>query len=758
MGTERLSMRCPNNRLIPAVMLVLLAAFAAPLTAQTSNQQRFTMQARRIDRTLRLTGRLSDPAWRTAEPAALRHDVDPGENTPPRVATTAYVLYNTEYLYVGFDCADSNPTAIRASITERDKIYQDDFVVFLLDTYGDSQRAYEFFVNPHGIQGDALQSGNLEDDSFDAIWESAAAVSDSGWTAEMAIPFKSLRFPSSQEQIWRIHFARIYPRDSRYTFAWTTYDRNNPCLMCQAGTLTGIRDVEATRSVELLPYAAAMQRSGLRDIDDAASPFDREALHARVGGGIRYAPSPNLSFDAVVNPDFSQVESDAAQISVNTTFALFYPEKRPFFVSGADQFNSRITMYHSRMINNPLAAAKVTGKYGKLSFGYVTSLDRHTPFIIPGEEESSFESSSYRSFSNILRARYDLGEESFLGAMITARNIDGAHNYAGSIDGNYRFLDNYFLRGQAIVSHTKELNDPGLFSDPRRFGSTRYTAAFDGEQYTGSAVDLRVGRSAREYSFDVGVRDHAPTFQAQNGFVTRTNQRQIHMNHEYTFYPESSFVDRAFLDSEAGMEFNYDGVRKERWWFIGGGLRTKGPASVFVGVLPFNQERYGGAWFPHIERLFVNAWTNPAKSLEAGFSGEFGKFINRDDPPELGAGHQLGVTLRLRPTSQLSVNLSYDRARLKSVSGGNLLYDGYIARMVTAYQFTAALLIRLIGQYDSFDRAIDVYPLVNYRLSAFTVFYIGSTYNLMDYDDQRRYNFRQTERQYFMKVQYLLQY
>ncbi|HTP80232.1 MAG TPA: carbohydrate binding family 9 domain-containing protein, partial [Bacteroidota bacterium] len=277
------------------------------------------MTAVRIEGDIPLTGRLDDPRWKLAQVVEAPFEIQPGENTRARQRTFIRILYNQETLYFGFDCRDSHPEQIRAHVTDRDNIFDDDYALAIFDTYGDKQRAYELFVNPNGVQGDILRTGENEDSNFDMVWKSAAARSDSGYTVVMAIPFKSIRFPSRREQRWVMMLGRNYPRESRAIFSWTPNDRNNPCLVCQGGILTGIRDVEGTGSVELLPYAAAVQSGSLNDAGDPHSGYQNGNVQGRVGGGIRYAPTPDFAADAVVNPDFSQVESDADQVSVNTT-------------------------------------------------------------------------------------------------------------------------------------------------------------------------------------------------------------------------------------------------------------------------------------------------------------------------------------------------------------------------------------------------------------------------------------------------------
>ncbi len=735
---------------------VFLPSLLFAQSPQAPNLTSYSITARRISGNIDLRGNLSDPLWSMGDLVPFGFEIQPGENTTPRQRSVATILYNEEYLYIGFKCFDTDPKSIRANLSDRDNIYSDDYVIAALDTYGDYQRVYQFFVNPYGIQGDVLRTGNREDDSFDTVWESAASISDSGWTAEMAIPLKSIRFPNTRDQKWVVILGRNYPRESRFIYSWTPFDRNNPCFTCNGGRLVGVRDIESVTALDVLPYVVATQSGALADAEDPASLFEKGPLKGRFGVGARYAPNPDLNLDAVINPDFSQVETDASQISVNTTFALFFPEKRPFFLQGNDLFSSRIDAYYSRMINDPLAAAKLTAKTGQLSLAYLGAMDRNSPVIVPGEEGSDFISTESRSFSNIVRTRYDFGNENHLGGLLTVRNFSSAHNYVSGLDWNYLFWGNYYLRGQVLYSNTRELNDPDLFSSSRNFSTTKYTRSFDGQAFGGTAVDLEFEREARDYSFEVSVRDYSPTFQAQSGFVTGTNRRMVRVEQQYTFYNDNHpVVDRWFVFGETGLQFNYAGHRKERWVFLGTGATLKAQSFVFLGLLPLNQEQFSGVYFPNIERVFLEFGSNPINEFRFSFWGNIGKSIFRDDVPEMGTGHDLNLSMTIKPTSRLRMDLRYSRARLTSISTGRLLFDGYIMRANTSYQFTPRLFLRLITEYNHFSRSVNVYPLFSYKLNPFTIFYAGSTYDLRDFSDQRNLNFQQTGRQFFLKFQYL---
>ena len=579
-------------------------------------------------------------------------------------------------------------------------------------------------------------------------------IDASGWSAEMALPFKSLRFPSQREQKWVALFFRIYPRTSQYQISWNPINRNNPCLVCQGGFIEGITDVQSVSSVDALPYVVAQQSGSLADVSNPQSAFENGKIKGRVGGSVRYSPNPDLDIEAVINPDFSQVESDATQISVNSTFALNYPEKRPFFLVGSDMYNNQTQSFYSRMMNNPIGAARLLEKSGSFSFAYLAAGDRNTPYIVPGEENSDFIATSLESFSNIARARYDFGGETFVGGMVTTRNTATAHNYVGGVDWNYRFLENYYFAGELFYSDTKEVTDLSLNADSRPLGNSGHDAAFNGERFAGASTLLSFQRCARDWSFSLRYIDRAPTFDAQNGFVPSNDTRLLNMENDYTFYPNNALIDQWTLSANMGLHFNHEDVRKEKWFVPVVSAQLKGQVNVTLMWMLVNDELFHGVQFDNINRAQVSINARPSSSLTLIFNSAFGRFIRRSDTPDMGIGHTVDLTARLRPTPQLQVEISYSRARLSSVATGVLFYDGYVTRVLGVYQFTPELFLRVISQYDQFNKAFDLYPLFSYKLNPFTIFYAGSTYAMSDFGEP--FGVRQTTRQYFLKLQYLL--
>ena len=747
----------PTGAFRVTVCLCLLSAGLQSITSagESPNPDRFRAKAVRIDRKIELTGRLSDPAWKLATPVTLDFEVQPGENAAARQRTLVYVLYNSECIYFGFNCLDSAAKLMRANITDRDQMLDDDFVGVLLDTYGTMQGAYEFFVNPYGIQGDAMRTGNNEDFSFDCIWYSSAQVSDSGYTAELAIPFKSLRFTSSPGQHWILELVRNLPRDSRYMTCWTTIARNNPCIPCQSGTLDGVADITTSNNLELLPYAMGVQSGALNDVGDPNSRYASGSVNGRVGAGVRYAPSSSFAVAGVINPDFGEVESDAAQISVNNTFAIFYPERRPFYLEGADLFSTSAQVFYSRMINDPLVSAKITEKSGSFSLAYLGAEDRRSPFIIPGEEQSDFVASNVKSLNNVVRGKYALGKESFIGGLITTRNFANAHNYVGTIDWNILFGGIFYFSGQGGLTDTKELQDTALFSSDRRFGSTPYTASFDGERYTGSGLQVDLVCNARNYYFDLGAVGVTPTFQAQDGFVTSNDFRQFSFYHSYTVYFDNSFVENVSLKTNSVVKFNYDGVRKYVGSSVQAHANLKGQTYAYVNYYPLNNELFHAVQFNNLYRTEAYLSTKPINSLSFNIWAQIGRRIYYTDTPQLGRGYNFSGEVVLKPTNNASLDITYAHTRLWSYSSNELFFDGYVARTSMVYQFSPELFVRLISQYDGFAKQLQIDPLVSFKLNPFTVFYLGSAHNFTKFDNP--FGMTRTVQQFFVKLQYLWQ-
>lgn len=718
---------------------------------QTISNQKPSIKAERIDVGFELTGKLDNPLWKNAESVELNYEFRPGENVPAKQKTTVKILYDADFIYFGFDCNDTEPNKIRANVSDRDRIFSDDFVIVVFDTYGDYQKAYEFAVNPYGNQGDMLSTGNGEDESMDYVWYSAANINSTGWTAELKIPFKSINFPEKEEHIWPLHLIRTIPRESRFQTSWLKIDRNIPSFLPQAGLLTGLKNIKSGGSIELLPYVIGQVNGQLSDLKNPSSNFKFDPLTGRIGTGIKYAPSQAFALEAVINPDFSQIEADAEQIEINTTFALNYQEKRPFFLTGSDLLQT--PMYYSRSINNPLGAGRIIGKEGKLSYLLLSAYDRNTVIQVPGEERSNVVSTDLKSLATVGKLRYDFGNESYVGVLGLGRNLKDASNYLIGFDWNYKFWDNWYFNGEGFLSKTKELNDTKLFGNTRKFGSKNYTAAFDGENYSGDGIHMVLAYNSRDYEFAAVLNNFSPTYQTYNGMFGQVNYRQLFMEHEFNFYPQNSFIDSWSVEVSSNLQFNYEGVKKEQFVMPQLMFTLKGQTNLRISYLVVNDENFNNKQFSGINRLMFNINTRPISEISFYLSGQLGKFIYRSSKPEMGDGHNFYAGFTLKPTSKLNLSFDYSRASLSSEASGNLFYDGNIYRVVGIYQFNSEMFVRVITQYNTFDKSFNLYPLFSYKLNPFTTFFAGAT---SSYDEYNEVGLKNTTQQYFIKLQYLL--
>ncbi len=267
------------NRLVPAVLLLKLIILSRLLTTPTAAAVPAgaangfapnimpSLQVTRLQGTIAIDGDLSDTGWQNAAVAGNFAEFQPGDANQPAVQSKALITYDDNHLYVALIAYD-DPQQIRVSMRERDNIFRDDFIGLMLDTYGDQGWGYEIFVNPLGLQGDLrmLASGE-EDESFDIVFESKGKVTDSGYQVELSIPFSSLRFPNKPEQTWRANFWRDRQREVHYKYTWGALDRDNPCFICQWGSLTGIRGIKPSSNIEILPTVVGY-KSGYLVNDD----------------------------------------------------------------------------------------------------------------------------------------------------------------------------------------------------------------------------------------------------------------------------------------------------------------------------------------------------------------------------------------------------------------------------------------------------------------------------------------------------------
>ncbi|MEZ5360661.1 MAG: carbohydrate binding family 9 domain-containing protein [Candidatus Zixiibacteriota bacterium] len=771
---------------ISICLVILLSSYSLSLATMPNNayEPRFKPEVTISQKTgdIKIDGHLHDPGWAGA--AMIDHFVEnePGDQIKPPVDTKAYLTYDKDYLYVSIVCYD-NPEDIRATLCERDQMYSDDNVGFFFDTYGDASWAYTMNVNPYGVQADAIWTNGFgEDSKYDLVWESAGQITDSGYQVEIAIPFSTLRFPNKPEQNWRIEFWRHHYRDVHYNLSWCAYDRNEPCWACQWGYLKGIKDVQPGKGIEIIPAFVGYQ-SGFATELDAGTPnivdsigFENEDADGEIALNIKYSPVSNITIEGSYNPDFSQVEADADQIDVNTTTALWFPEKRPFFQEGSDLFKTIFDAVYTRTINDPDFASKFTARINRTSIAVLSAHDEHTPILMPFEERSKTFTIG-KSYNNFVRIRQAFGENSQFGALITDRRYEGGGSgSAFSLDGSFRLSQKFRLMVQSIASYTEEPDDSLLTSGLSIYDKTvdssvafnqfyydadrNHTAGFDGESFWGHSFIALLDYSIRDLYISSRLSEISENFRAENGYLPRNDRRQASIVISKDFRADHGLIKTISPQFFAARIWNMDGQIKDEWINIELPTYFRKWQSYMHLNLLLSRENYGG-------RQFDNIWgihncfqvQGLSKNIQFGGSVDYGNRIARNDFV-MGRELQLSGWVDVRLFSRLLSEFNYSYIQSRNSDTDDLLYLGYILRNKISLQLNRELSIRLVTQFNQFNNAWDIDPLITYRLSPFSLFYIGTTYDYIRYDNYQTIDnstYKLAARQFFMKLQYMFQ-
>jgi hypothetical protein len=692
---------------------------------------------------IEIDGELNDSGWQGAAVAENFAEHNPGDQTRPDVDTKVWITYDDDNLYVAWLCYD-DPGAVRASFCERDQIFSDDYVILCLDTYGDATLAYELAANPYGIPGDLLFSSALgEDISYDMIFETAGRITDFGWVVEMAVPYVRMRFPGTEEQTWRVDFWRNRPRESRYQYSWAAYDRNEDCWPCQWGTVTGIAGVRRGKGLDVLPSVIAHQAGSL----DNDGRFTNGVVQSDVSLGVAYDFSSELTAEATINPDFSQVESDAAQ--------------RPFFQEGSDLFNTYFTAVYTRSINDPLVAAKSTFRKGSNSAAWLFARDDNSVIILPFEESSAFVANG-ESYSNVVRARHDLGDQSHVGLIATDRRFrGGGAGSLASVDGQWRFSASNTMRFQVMATRTEEVNEPALTDsafNEMRFDGFKYTARLDGETFWGHSVYASLNRSTAHYWVGGDYQERSPTFRADNGFEPSNNHR---MGSTWLGgilrFENSRVLENINGQIDATRKWNFSRVKKDEWINTSVEVKFRAAQTSIHSRYMRSNELFGGIQFNNIWLAHICFSTQPGGAVRFGGYYDYGDRIARWN---LVMGREIvrGLWADIKPIDRLLISMSYDNSFSDHLETGERLFSQSIFRTRAALQLSRELSGRLVLQYNDRSDCWDIDPLVMYRINSLSVFYIGSTQEYRDLNpiDDGRDGWCLANRQYFLKFQYLL--
>ncbi|MCS7313146.1 MAG: DUF5916 domain-containing protein, partial [Acidobacteria bacterium] len=462
-----------------------------------------------------------EPTWARAMVVRLPYEIRQGENRPAPVETFVLLGVTARAFVAAFLCPDPYPERMRVSRTDRDRMFNDDFVGLMVDTFGDQRHAYEVFVNPVGVQGDGLWSevgGQQEDMNFDFLWESGVRRLPDGYLVEIRIPFSSIRYRVGPDgwTAWRVIVSRNYPRDYRYLLFPVATDFNRNCTICQFPVLTFPAPAASVDLIQVLPYG----RTTVEQAGDGT-----HAWGTAVGLDLKYQPSPSWTADVTVRPDFSQVETDVFQITTNIRFAPFYPEKRPFFMERSDLWTTPLQVLHTRTVLDPVYGVRVTGQTGRHTVAFLHLIDRQTLLGFPGVQASSRTVLEERSLNHVLRYRLNLGQQSIVGVLLADKEYAGGFNRLLSLDGRWYLSRQWSLSAQAVGTWT------GYPRDVAR------TYAQPEDDFWGWAYRIRLVRDGKHWNGRWRWETRSHGFRADLGFIQQVGVQEVGTWQEWTLWP-----------------------------------------------------------------------------------------------------------------------------------------------------------------------------------------------------------------------------
>lgn len=705
-----------------AAASLFLFALTAAAQSQNSPDKDLANQVKSVHLTrVSKPPKLEDFLKEVVPPGQARID-DFRQNAPSDGAkatreTVAYLSYDDENLYAVFLCKEEH-TRLRARMANRDDISSDDEVAVYLDTFHDHQHVLDFYVNPLGIQADATSTeGQSDDYSYDTLWRAEGRITADGYAVWIAIPFRSLRFPSTDVQTWGIGLARFIPAINESSY-WPYYTSRISGFAPQLGTTDGLERVSAGRNLTITPYVFG-ERAQYLNTPTYTQPDFKSQTELRAGVDLKAIIHDSFTLDVTVNPDFSQVESEDPQIVINQRFAVFFPELRPFFLENAAYFQTPDNLFFSRTIQDPEFGARLTGRSGPWQIGFLGMDDRYPGNTLPASDRNY----GNHAIDGVLRVQRDLGGESAIGIMATAYDFGAYHEYLASADARIRFSDNLVFTGQAVHSET---SIPGL---PHLSGAD-YLAALE---YSGL-----------HFEETTHYLDRSPNFQTTLGFIPRVNIRQVDQDLAYHFLPAGDWIKSWGPTME--LIADWDHTEKIQDKIITPGLAFELTGQTFLTAQHTEStEVYQNIAFrKHLTDFSVN--TDISKHFGVASDFNFGRLVNYYPAagllPFSANGQNATFKFIVRPSSRFRFEQTYLLSRLQSINNGPVIFTNHILRSTVRYQFSKQFSLRIIGEYDSVLPNTNLVNLTNskiftsnvlftYLLSPGTALYAG-------YTDQRQ--------------------
>jgi hypothetical protein len=767
------------------MLLPFLASFqlaAATPQRYSGRDGQITVAIPRIQTDVTIDGRLDEPVWRDAALLTGFSLYQPADGRPAPDSTDVRVWYSPTAIYFGIRAYEPRDQ-VAATQADRDRIAADDNVEIHLDTFHERNRAFVFIVNPFGVQADGTKSeaggfipgSNVmpgqNDLSADFIWQSKGHVTDWGYEVEVRIPFSSIRYPTTNVQHWGLQIDR-HVQYSGYEETWTPAVRASASFISQAGTLTGLTGMRHGEIVELNPELTNTV-SGTPCCSPALREWNYDA-NPQLGGNVRWTRGSNFVLNGTVKPDFSQVEADATQVAADERFALFYPEKRPFFVEGADQFNVPNTLVYTRTIVRPDGAAKITGKLGRTDVAWLSALDQNQT------------GSGHRPLVDVVRLRQNFAEQSLAGLVYSDRVGDGRENRVFGGDTHIVFGGKYFAQFQFAESMTRA----------------------NGATESGPLWEAAVDRTGRSFGFHYNIIGIHENFRADNGFVPRTGFIEPSVSNRYTWYgkPGAAFERFNVFGTTNGF-WNYDD-------FASGRNLVEDHASAMmqltlrggwnVGLTPrISTYAFDPADFANLRAPTGGAQptafvpSNRIETLVSGFSVSTPQFRTFAASVGTTLGNDVdfletsrvfrtdyNASLDLRPSERLRVSATYVSSAFTRRSDDERSAFTRIPRLKVEYQLARPLFVRVVSQYTATRREPLRDPrtgeillvssggvtspstgstfnvlrtdwLVSYRPAPGTVLFLGYGGSLSEPDPLAFQQLRRTNDSFFVKASYV---
>ncbi len=700
-----------------------------------------------------IDGKLDDSAWQGALVQEIAYDTQPGDNTAAPVKTVVRIGYTADALYLAYHALDPDPASIRAHLRDRDAMFNDDWVGVFLDTFNDHRRGYELAVNPLGVQGDIIRdesnTDNQEDASWDGLWTSVGRITDIGYDVEIRIPFSTLRFPGGGgDQQWGISLYRNWPRDKRHQLASHKVPRDSNCFECEWGKYTGLAGAQQGRNLEVVP-TVTIGKEQTRDA--AGEPWRSGDTAIEPGVDVSWAPSPSMTLNATINPDFSQVETDQLQLSFNDSFALFYQEKRPFFLEGADYFTTQFNVLYTRQIADPDYGLRVTGRSGGGTYGAIVARDATTLVLVPGVLGSGFEQLDQKANVAVGRYRYDFNTHLSVGAIGTFRQGDDYANNVAGVDARWQ-QGSHTATAQFLHSQSEYPTDiVDVYRD--ELG--------DDPTPSGNAWRAEYAFSNRNWNFDAWHLDIDPGFRADLGFMGQVGYDKSLVGGGHTWYRDDKAFNRVNVYADFDITHRFDGQLLERE--LEAQASVQGPMQSSLNLHGLTRVRFWHGVLFDEHYVDLNTSYRPGANLQLGAYVQAGTLI---DLAADKTGRRTMLELWGNASVGRGVALDWDLIRQRMRRDGGTAFEATVLNAGGSWQFDPRQRLRLVLQGSEVlrDQALYADPVdatardwaaqlvYSYKVNPHTAIYAGASYGaFMDDDNPELFG---NTRNVFIKMSY----